>query len=79
LILNRDEIQKKITKISTGFQIELSSGSFQKDVFFYTDIKGHFSDNFFNLLPNKTKILYFETEAELLNDLKIKTFNSLIR
>ena len=79
LVLNRGKIEKKLIKTSTGFQIELSSSTFQKDVFLYTNAKGHFSENFFNLLPNKTKIIYFKTEVKLLNDLKIKTFNSLIR
>jgi len=66
-------------KTDDGFFITLSSKVFQKDVFLYSNKKGHFSDNFLDLLPNETKVIHFKTESVLLNDLKIKTFNKLLR
>jgi len=78
LKLKRAEITKEITKTSSGFSITLSSTTLQKDVFLFTKNKGHFSDNFFDLLPNEAVEIEFETEAETLNDLKIKTLNDFI-
>ncbi len=79
LELNKGDIKQTITKTETGFTIELSSKTLQKDVFLYAKDKGHFSDNFFDLLPNTTKTIQFKTEALELKGLKLKTFNNLIR
>lgn len=79
LKLPQGDIQQKITKNDAGFSIELSSKVLQKDVFLYSNEKGHFSDNFFDMLPNETKVIQFKTEALQLNNLKIKTFNKLLR
>ncbi|WP_299122119.1 glycoside hydrolase family 2 protein [uncultured Winogradskyella sp.] len=79
LKLKEDDIQKEVTKTGYGFRIKLSSQTLQKDIFLFTKEKGHFSDNFFDILPNETVIIDFETEVENLNDLQLKTFNSFIR
>ncbi|MEZ4780478.1 MAG: glycoside hydrolase family 2 protein [Flavobacteriaceae bacterium] len=79
LKLQQAEITQNITKTTEGFKIELSSPTLQKDVFLYTKEKGHFSDNFFDLLPNQTIEIDFETDAETLNDLKIKCLNVFIK
>jgi beta-mannosidase len=78
LKLQQAEINQEITKTSSGFKIKLSSSTLQKDVFLFTKEKGHFSDNFFDLLPNETVEIEFNTEAATLNDLKIKTLNQFI-
>lgn len=75
LDLKPSKIQHKITKIEGGFEIEISSDVLQKDVFLHTKEKGHFSDNFFDLLPNETKTIFFETKAESIDDLKLKSLN----
>jgi beta-mannosidase len=77
LILPKDEIDKQIIKLKNGFSIALKSTVLQKDVFLFTNKKGHFSDNFFDLLPNETKTIYFKTSANSLDDLQIKTLNSI--
>ncbi len=79
LKLEQGEIERKIIKTEDGFSIELSSKVLQKDVFLYSNEKGHFSTNFFDMLPNETRIIQFKTEALQLNHLKIKTFNKLLR
>ena len=79
LKLKKAPIQKTITKIEDGFKIEISSTTFQKDVFLFCNEKGHFSDNYFDMLPNETKTIEFVTNAESLDDLSIKTFNNFIR
>ena len=75
LNLQKGEIQQIITKTKTGFKITLKSSILQKDVFLFTDEKGHFSDNFFDLLPNETKVIKFKTDSKSLSDLEIKTLN----
>ena len=79
LKLKKAEIRKDIIKIKSGFQIELHSNVLQKDVFLFSSEDGHFSDNYFDLLPKQTKIITFETNASEINDLRIKTFNNLLK
>lgn len=79
LQLNQAEIETIITKTNGGFDIELQSKTLQKDVFLHSQNKGHFNDNFFDILPHKTYQIYFKTDVETLEDLQIKTFNNFIR
>ena len=72
LKLKKGEIEIKVDKVNGGFQIELFTKIFQKDVFLYSDEKGHFSDNFFDMLADETKTIYFETQATEMNDLRTK-------
>ena len=78
LKLRKGEIIRKITKISSGYSITLTSQNLQKDLFLHTTSKGHFSDNFFDLLANETIEIEFETDHETLDDLSIKTLNQFI-
>lgn len=71
-------IHIEISKIAEGFKLELYSSVFQKDVFLYTDKKGHFSDNYFDLLPNVKRIIYFTSDEKSLQDLRYKTLNSIL-
>jgi beta-mannosidase len=77
LILPTSEINKEIIKVETGFSITIKSAVLQKDVFLFTNVQGHFSDNFFDLLPNETKTIYFKTTANCLDDLNLKALNSI--
>ena len=79
LKLQKGIVNKTVSKTSIGFRIEVSNTTFLKDVFLYTNVKGHFSDNYFDLLPNETVEIEFVTKSEFVNNLKIKTFNNLIR
>ncbi|GGI56539.1 beta-mannosidase [Winogradskyella haliclonae] len=79
LQLNQADINTEILKVEDGFTIELSSETFQKDICLFTKKKGRFSDNFFNMLPNKTYTIHFKTKADKLEDLDLKSFNSFIR
>ncbi|MBJ7881704.1 beta-mannosidase [Gelidibacter salicanalis] len=78
LKLQNAKIIKRIMKTDTGFTIEISSNTLQKGVFLNTAAQGHFSDNFFDLLPNQTLHIDFTTEATSLKDLNIKTLNEFI-
>ncbi|ARV06171.1 beta-mannosidase [Polaribacter sp. SA4-10] len=78
LNLPKGDIQQKISKTKEGFSITLKSDVLQKDVFLFTKEKGHFSDNFFDLMPNEIKILEFKTTKTSLDDLQIKTLNKIL-
>ncbi|WP_299335616.1 glycoside hydrolase family 2 protein [uncultured Psychroserpens sp.] len=78
LKLKKAPIEQSITKSDDGFQITLKSVTLQKNVFLYTKEKGHFSDNYFDLTPNETVTITFETAADTLEDLKIKTLNDFV-
>jgi beta-mannosidase len=77
LNLPKGDIDNKIFKTTNGFSIRLKSKVLQKEVFLFTKEKGHFSDNFFDLMPNETKVITFTSESETLSDLKIKTLNTI--
>jgi beta-mannosidase len=77
LKLPSQTIQQKITKTASGFQIELTSNTLQKDVFLFCNETGHFSDNYFDLMPNELKRIQFKTKANLLDSIQIKTLNGL--
>lgn len=79
LALKKLEITKTIHPTENGFNIELSSETLQKNVFLYSDVKGHFSDNYFDLLPNRTKTIHFRTENDKMPDIMMKIFNYFIR
>ena len=76
LNLLKGEISKTITKTATGFSISLKSTVLQKDLFLITKQKGHFSDNFFDLLPNKEVVIEFISDAKTLDDLQMKSLNT---
>lgn len=79
LKLLQGDIEQVIAESWNGFSIRLTSKVLQKDVFLYSNKKGHFSNNFFDLLPNESRVIHFKTNALELKDLKIKTFNKLVR
>jgi beta-mannosidase len=60
-----------------GYLITLLSSVLLKDVFLSTDINGHFSENFFDLLPNKKKMIYFSTESKVKPNVTIRTLNHI--
>ncbi len=77
LDLKRSVIDYHIIKTKMGFEISLNSSVLQKDVFLDTKVKGHFSDNYFDLLPNEPLIITFESSADHLDDLNIRSLNTL--
>ena len=77
LNLPKGEISKEITKTATGFKIVLKSAVLQKDVFLFSDKKGHFSDNFFDLLPNTAVTITFNSKTTSLQDVSIKSLNTI--
>ena len=77
LALLKGEIQQKIKKTKKGIQIILKSDVLQKDVFLYSKQEGYFSDNYFDLIPNQEKIIFFNSNKNEEVDFKIKSLNQL--
>ena len=77
LNLPKGEILQEISKTENGFSISLTTTVLQKDVFLFTNEKGHFSDNFFDILPNTTKTVHFNSQSKDINNLTIKSLQSI--
>jgi beta-mannosidase len=78
LMLQQGEITTEIIQNETGFSVVLRSETLQKDVFLANNSKGKWEDNFFDLLPNKSKTVRFFTENKNPPIISIKTLNQLI-
>ena len=61
LALALSEIEMKVSKHADGFAIVLKSATLQKAVQLSASSMGTFDDNYFDLLPNQEKQLYFST------------------
>ncbi|MGG8496877.1 beta-mannosidase [Tenacibaculum sp. TC6] len=77
LALKKGNLRTNITPGNGGFFIHLKSNTLLKDVFLTSKVTGHFSDNFFDLLPNEEKVIFLTTKAEKLEGLLVKTLNDL--
>ena len=66
------------TDTDSCFSITLSSKTLQKNVFLMASEKGKFEDNFFDLLPNETKTIFFFSESKTTPILRFKTLNEHI-
>jgi beta-mannosidase len=79
LLLPKEHITiENIRKVNGGFEIQLSSTTFQKEVFLFTKKKGHFSDNFFDLFPNTSTTIFFKTDTDSLDDVTIQSLNTML-
>lgn len=65
LSLPASQLEISVVEYRKGYQLRLISDVMEKNVFLYIDKNGRFSDNFFDLLPEKEKIIYFEAENEI--------------
>ena len=52
-------IVQEVTPVGTGLQIRLASDHLAKNVVLSCDVEGHFSDNYFDLMPNESRIVHF--------------------
>lgn len=65
LSLPASQLEIDVTKYEKGYKLSLTSDVLEKNVFLHINENGRFSDNFFDLLPMKEKIVYFETEEKI--------------
>ncbi|WP_310993359.1 beta-mannosidase [Aequorivita marina] len=73
----KEELKTKVEKHI--FKITLFSKTLQKNVLLAADSKGRWSDNYFDLLPNEPKTIYFYTNSETPPKLQYKTLNQFIK
>ena len=78
LKLVKTELEPKVTFADGKYTLEFNSKVFVKDVFVSTTEAGEFSANYFDVLPNTTKVITFVPEDKEKNDLKFKvhTYNN---
>ena len=78
LKLVKTELEPKVTFADGKYTFEFNSKVFVKDVFVSTTEAGEFSANYFDVLPNTTKVITFVPEDKEKNDLKFKvhTYNN---
>ena len=77
LKLSAHSITSEIVKVEAGYEIKLSTKTLQKNVFLSSEEQRHFSDNFFDLLPNEQKTIHFKTNVSDLKEIQIKTLNGI--
>ena len=77
LALENGDLEIDIQKINEGFSIGINSSILQKNIMLMTITDGHFSDNYFDLKPNETKIVLFKTKASSIEELTYKSINQL--
>jgi len=78
LKLVETELEPKVTFADGKYTLEFNSKVFVKDVFVSTTEAGEFSANYFDILPNTTKVITFVPEDKKKKDLKFKvhTYNN---
>ena len=79
LKLINEPIAIEIIKNKDGFLIKLNSETLQKDVFLFSEEKGTWQDNFFDVLPEVSKEIQFKTDAEIVPIINFKTLNQFIQ
>ena len=77
LALGEEGFDMKTNVVSQGLEISLKATTLQKNVFLYTNTPGHFTDNFFDLLPGQEKKIIFLTKDPQSTILQFKTLNAL--
>lgn len=81
LILQKGQLQVDLNPLKDGYELVLLSNVFQKNLMLDTDVEGEFSDNFFDLLPNQVRKVYFRTNASNFDrsQLKFMALNNIIQ
>ncbi len=80
LKLLKPEIEVGLKKQDGGYLLLLTSDVLAKDVQLSTTANGFFEDNYFDLLPNVGKRVFFKTGAKLSSaDVQLKTLNEILR
>ena len=78
LLLPVPSISRKIRETPTGYTVLLSSDKLVKNLFLSANLKGSFSDNYFDLLPGVPVEIQFTTTKKSLEIDKLITLKSLV-
>ena len=65
LLLEKPVIRKSIQETPEGYLITLSSDRLAKNVYLTSGKQGSFSDNFFDLMPDETRIISFRPKEKI--------------
>jgi beta-mannosidase len=57
------QVAYRLEPVRNGYNIALQSDVFTQYVYLRSDVDGYFSDNYFDLIPGREKVVYFRTEA----------------
>jgi beta-mannosidase len=79
LYLTNEPIAIEIIKNKVGFLMKLNSETLQKNVFLFSEEKGTWQDNLFDVLPGVSKEIQFKTDAEIVPIVNFKTLNQFIQ
>ena len=79
LKLINEPIAIEIIKNKDGFLIKLNSETLQKNVFLFSEERGTWQDNFFDVLPGISKYIQFKTDAKVVPIVNFKTLNQFIQ
>jgi beta-mannosidase len=71
--------ETEVENLERAYSISLISKTLQKNIFLSADKKGRWSDNYFDLLPNQARTIYFYTNSKIPPQLQHKTLNQLIK
>ena len=73
LNLSKPEISHEIKKTESGFSIILKTNTLAKNIYLSIDSDGTFSDNYFDLIPGKSKEVNLKSKEEIpdISNLKI--------
>ena len=63
LHLEKPSITRTVKPAKDGYSVTLSTDKLAKNVYLNSDLKGAFSDNYFDLLPGETRTISFITTA----------------
>ena len=75
--LSEGDIEFEVKKVDEGFSIELSATTFQKDVMLSSSVDGHFYDNYFDIIPQTPKTVFFRTNAASCGELSFNSLNKV--
>ena len=77
LNLVNTDIEFDVVKVDKGYLINLSAKTFQKDVMLSSTSKGQFSDNYFDIIPQQTKQIFFKTKSNNIGNLSFNSLNKV--
>lgn len=78
LQLKKSNLETTFKTIEGGYELTLSTNTLIKNLFVETKFGGNWTDNFFDLLPNESKIIVLRTDKKItLKDLQFLSINDL--
>lgn len=79
LQLKKPHLERTLKAIEGGYELTISTSTLVKNLFVQSQIGGNWSDNFFDLLPNKSKKIVLLTDKKIsLKDIHFLSINDLI-